>query len=742
MNMEQTLSDQAQRMTIAFDGLAFLTGCLGADSFLPPGKVADFSGFQYLRHNDPTGLGHNTDFVTIIARNVLNILSGAQITQMVQRAESQIGLINQYGYLRFPLMDAFRRRLTNNMPAGCTELDWAAVTKHSADLYYIDGLISLDRAQLFGDILRNLNATQRSALSNLTTLGGVGNWNTNASDPLQNLHLAPDISVGVMTYASEMYSWYAGSIEADTYFCPERQGTYFGSFYLKDAPAMGNPNYTIDSNLTADSGNAFLAVLTPAQQAMVTNLVLVQKPYLYDLVTARSNVSFHLRQLMTTNFIDTNAVLALCRHYGDLDGMIVYSFATHFAQVNESLTTNQQAQLVALRMNLLGSNLFFPSGAYLYSAPIAMPTIPNTDYLFAFAVTNRLPLADTGQTNSYTALFGEDADYALHPPTFTNSGGIVKDLITGRVWQQTDGGEMTWENATNYAASLTLGGYTDWCLPTAHELFGILNHSAVNPALDPAVFTATSAEYWWSQDRQSGYSSNVWVAHAGGGIGPHPKSETISAGGTKRFHVRCVRGSLAPSEVGLRHYFINNADGTITDLDAGLTWQQAAAGAAMNWEAALQYADGLALAGYTDWRLPNIKELSVHQRRDLRQSVRGHELLCRRKRGPPLVLDDGGEPDQPRVAFGLPAWHRELRRQDDQPDGPLRARRRHQCRGGLRRLARPVGHGIRLHGRSGGGRGRQCLFLRRYCEHDLSLVAGRTTLRVPHQFRRRQRAEF
>jgi hypothetical protein len=29
MNMEQTLSDQAQGTTIAFDGLAFITGSLG-----------------------------------------------------------------------------------------------------------------------------------------------------------------------------------------------------------------------------------------------------------------------------------------------------------------------------------------------------------------------------------------------------------------------------------------------------------------------------------------------------------------------------------------------------------------------------------------------------------------------------------------------------------------------------------------------------------------------------------------
>ena len=29
------------------------------------------------------------------------------------------------------------------------------------------------------------------------------------------------MDVSVMTYASEMFSWYAGSVDADTYFCPE-----------------------------------------------------------------------------------------------------------------------------------------------------------------------------------------------------------------------------------------------------------------------------------------------------------------------------------------------------------------------------------------------------------------------------------------------------------------------------------------------------------------------------------------
>ena len=49
-------------MPIAFDAAAFLTGDLGSDSFFPPGKVADFWGFQYLRDNDPSEMGHAGDF--------------------------------------------------------------------------------------------------------------------------------------------------------------------------------------------------------------------------------------------------------------------------------------------------------------------------------------------------------------------------------------------------------------------------------------------------------------------------------------------------------------------------------------------------------------------------------------------------------------------------------------------------------------------------------------------------------
>jgi hypothetical protein len=217
-------------------------------------------------------------------------------------------------------------------------------------------------------------------------------------------------------------------------------------------------------------------------------------------------------------------------------------------------------------------------------------------------------LPDTGQTASYTSTKGEDSDFLINPPAFIDHGnGTVTDKVTGLMWQMVDGGEMTFENSSSYCKNLSLGGYSDWRLPTSHELFSINNFDKVNPALDVTYFSKTAAEYWWTSDLRADLQTNVWVVNAGGGIGAHPKSETLGAGGTKRFHVRAVR---TPSLLTLQaSHFTDNGNGTIADNFTGLIWQKTASGNAFSWEEALVYATGLSLAGATDWRIPNIKEL-------------------------------------------------------------------------------------------------------------------------------------
>lgn len=218
-----------------------------------------------------------------------------------------------------------------------------------------------------------------------------------------------------------------------------------------------------------------------------------------------------------------------------------------------------------------------------------------------------LKLPDTGQITGLSDALGEDADYLQNPPSFTlNGDGTVTDQVTGLMWQSIDNGESTWNAAIANAGTVKTGGHSDWRLPTPSELFSLFNFSRNNPALDTQYFPnnpAGAAQYWWTSDVYGGGTS-VWCGNAGGGMGPKPVTETLSAGGNERFHTRYVRNATPTNA----HNYHNNADGTVTDLDTGLMWVQSPS-AAMDWKSALEWAEGLTQSGYSDWRLPNIKEL-------------------------------------------------------------------------------------------------------------------------------------
>lgn len=224
-------------------------------------------------------------------------------------------------------------------------------------------------------------------------------------------------------------------------------------------------------------------------------------------------------------------------------------------------------------------------------------------FSFSFSQGIMTKLPDTGQQQKYSTVFGEDADYSINPPSYTDNGdGTIKDNVTGLTWQKDDGGEMTWEMSADYCESLSLAG-VKWRLPDPYELFGILDHSLVNPALDATYFTKTKAEYWWSNSERFDDDTKAWATNAGGGIGPHPKKETISAGGIKKFHTRCVKNENWTSTL------TDNLNGTISDSKTGLMWVKDAGIEKKTWEEALITAETLSFAGYNDWRLPNIKEL-------------------------------------------------------------------------------------------------------------------------------------
>jgi Spy/CpxP family protein refolding chaperone len=380
-SIEQAVSDTAQLHTIAFSGLAFITGDFGASTFMPPGKVCDFFGFQYMRDIDAAAKGHNPMFLNRVAGNVLHILNDEQKQKFLDLADEQAPQLEALARMRLPLIKSFHRQLDGQIPAGSAGLNEAGVIRYTGDLFARDAELSLRRAEVMAQVARSLTAEQKAYLGRMK-FGDFNTWPAlDERDKLKAGQGKPQLfNVAYMTYASEFFSWTAGSLEADTYFCPERHGTYFGGFYMKDMPAMGKRDFDISTSRTGDSGRAFLEdVLTETQRAQVTGILDQQRKAIVETIEVRRSISQELRKLLAGGTPDRQKVIALGRRYGELDGEMSWLYATAFAKVNHTLTDAQRASLMKLR-NLDG---YKSAEAYLYSRPLTGKLdLPDTDHFF------------------------------------------------------------------------------------------------------------------------------------------------------------------------------------------------------------------------------------------------------------------------------------------------------------------------------------------------------------------------
>lgn len=249
------------------------------------------------------------------------------------------------------------------------------------------------------------------------------------------------------------------------------------------------------------------------------------------------------------------------------------------------------------------------------------------------------PIVDTGVTDCYNnnsiitspssgqSFYGQDANYSGNQPSYTNNGdGTITDNVTGLMWEQDMGTKISYSAAFTKATNSTLGGYTDWRVPTIKELYSLalftgrcFGDDAVIKFIDTNYFNQPIGDesigereidaQTWSSTQYTGLIMTGAEAIFGynfvdGRLKGYPKYNP-QTGAPTTMYFRMVRGNTS---YGINN-FVDNNNGTITDNATGLMWQQADDGTMRNWENALSYCENLSLGGHTDWRLPNAKEL-------------------------------------------------------------------------------------------------------------------------------------
>jgi hypothetical protein len=122
--------------------------------------------------------------------------------------------------------------------------------------------------------------------------------------------------------------------------------------------------------------------------------------------------------------------------------------------------------------------------------------------------------------------------------SYTDNGTTVTDNVTGLMWQKSvPAATYKWDVAVAYCPTISLGGYTDWRLPTLIELFSIVDASKANPSIHGTYFPSTPAALFWSSSPAvgTGGASAFAVNFTRGDIYTRGDISTAS------YNIRCVR---------------------------------------------------------------------------------------------------------------------------------------------------------------------------------------------------------
>jgi hypothetical protein len=209
----------------------------------------------------------------------------------------------------------------------------------------------------------------------------------------------------------------------------------------------------------------------------------------------------------------------------------------------------------------------------------------------------------------------QDAEYTrtklYFSKRFSVCNDIVEDKLTGLLWQKNASLSeypQTWMEALDFVKDVNdskTSNLINWRLPTRSELYSLLSHQNINPCLpERHPFENVFNGYYWTQTECSRLPDQAWYVHLGGGR----VQEGMKHGS---YMVWPVAGSTM-EEKSVNHRFHMNRN-VIYDSITKRTWlnEKALTQGAVTWKEAINFIKNInnIKAGFSDWRLPNIREL-------------------------------------------------------------------------------------------------------------------------------------
>ncbi|CAJ1949107.1 unnamed protein product [Cylindrotheca closterium] len=218
---------------------------------------------------------------------------------------------------------------------------------------------------------------------------------------------------------------------------------------------------------------------------------------------------------------------------------------------------------------------------------------------------------------------GQDAEYITLSQSFQHNGdGTISDLNTGLMWTEDVYGDgLTYEQVENEVTSFSLGGHSDWRIPTIKELYTLSEFNGQTgtsqdnniPYIDTAYFNVKYGTTRYIDGQL--WSSNQYT----GVIFDNPNSECNFGFNSIDGRIKCygrtstklyARYVWGNTNVGTNLFSVSGTNkDIIVDAATGLEWTRGDSDIALDWEEALSYCNDLELSGYTDWKLPDAHQL-------------------------------------------------------------------------------------------------------------------------------------